>query len=63
MDCSIRLRTADDDLAEKRADLKTLVTPVQKLGRQKQASTVVVRRGDKLVRVPVSQANYSCDGA
>jgi hypothetical protein len=63
MDCSIRLRTVDDDLAEKRAELKTLITPAHKPNRPLRGTTTVVRRGDKLVRIPASQVSQSCDGA
>jgi hypothetical protein len=63
MDFSIRLRTAEDDLAEKRAEMKTLITPAQKPNRSLRGSTTVVRRGDKLVRIPASQVSQSCDGA
>jgi hypothetical protein len=63
MDFSIRLRTAEDELAEKRVEMKTLITPAQKPNRSLRGPTTVVRRGDKLVRIPASQVSQSCDGA
>jgi hypothetical protein len=63
MDFSIRLRTAEDDLAEKRAELKTLITQAQTPPRQRRGATTAVRRGDKLVRIPASQVSQPCDGA
>lgn len=68
MDYSIRLRTPEDDLADMRAELKTLVTPPMSApdprhARWRREPTITVRRGEKLIRVPVSQASQLADGA
>jgi hypothetical protein len=68
MDFSIRLRTADDVLAEKRTELKAIVTsptsaPDPRHAQWRREPTVVVRRGAKLIRVPVSQVSQLADGA
>lgn len=68
MDFSIRLRTADDDLAEMRAELQAIVTPSTSApdprhARWRREPTVVVRRGDKLIRVPALQITLLADGA
>jgi hypothetical protein len=53
MDFSIRLRTAEDDLAEKRAALMQLVTPA-KAGRQDREPKAATRRAVKLIHVPAA---------
>lgn len=68
MDFSIRLRTPEDDLVDMRAEPKMLVTPPTSVpdpryAKWRREPTVVVRRGEKLIRVPVSQISQLADGA